>query len=77
MEVSPSDAATADYFLHILTATDSATVPVTAAIVETDGNHLTIASGPTKVTFRTDGLAGEILINGSHCALTTRVSSAP
>ncbi len=77
MEVSPSDASTADYFLHVLTTMDSTASPVTATITETDSNHVTISSGPTRITFRTDELAGEILINGVRRTLTTQVSSGP
>jgi len=76
IEVSPSNAATADYFLHVLTA-DAAAASAAAATLETDDYHVTVVAGSTRVTFRTDEVGGDILINGSRRAITNTVSSTP
>jgi hypothetical protein len=77
IEVSPSQAATTDYFLHVLTAADSGTTATTAAALKMEYDQIAVVLGTTRATFRTDKVRGDILINGSRHAFTDKASSAP
>ncbi len=57
IEISPSEPASVDYFLHILTATDADTASVEPATVKTEGQEIIVTVGETKIRFGKDVLA--------------------
>ena len=64
IEVSPSAPSLADYFLHVLTATQSTVSSVPQARVKVTDDDVTVTIGTTRVTFMKDRVAGEIEISG-------------
>ena len=74
IEVSPSTAATVDYFLHVLTATGSSTATVAAAALTMENHQVTVTAAPARISFTTDELGGDILINGSRRALANKMT---
>ncbi len=64
IEVSPSQPARVDYFLHVLTAADASTESVPEAKVRTSGEEIRVTVGPATVTFSKDALGGSIELPG-------------
>ena len=60
IEVSPSQPAAADYFLHVLTATDAGTQSVPRATARVGANEITVTVGDTRIGFATDRVGGWI-----------------
>ncbi|MFC1716914.1 heparinase II/III family protein [Candidatus Poribacteria bacterium] len=56
IEISPSEPASEDYFLHVLTATDADTASVEQATVQTEGQDIVVTVGETKVRLGKDVL---------------------
>ena len=74
IEVSPSTAATTDYFLHVLTATDAGAASVPAAAAQTNDREVVVTVGPMTITFRKDSVGGDTLISGTRRQLSDRVA---
>ena len=72
IEVSPSQPAAVDYFLHVLTATDADTGSVNRAQAQIDDGQITVNIGDTNITFLTAEVGGNISVNGGG-----RVGLAP
>ena len=58
VEISPSQPARVDYFLHVLTATDSATASVPQAAHSESDTAVTLTLGETRLVFLKDGVGG-------------------
>jgi hypothetical protein len=72
IEVSPSQQAAVDYFLHVLTTTDADTGRVDRAQAQVDDGQIAVRIGDTNVTFLKAEVGGHISANGSG-----RVGLAP
>ena len=66
MEVSPPEPEAVDYFLHVLTATDSEASSVPQATAQVTGTKVTVMIGGTTLTFTTKDLGGWIEISGTR-----------
>ena len=64
IEISPSEPASVDYFLNVLTATDANTASVKQATAQVKGEEITVTIGETAVTFKTSEVGGGIQISG-------------
>ncbi|TET37155.1 MAG: hypothetical protein E3J72_06875 [Planctomycetota bacterium] len=53
IEVSPPAPAATDYFLHVLTATDSSTASVTQATSQVTASDITVTIGTAEIVFKT------------------------
>ena len=62
--VSPATASTVDYFLHVLTATDTSIKSVTPATVQQSGDEVTATLGIITVTFTKSSVGGRIAFSG-------------
>ena len=60
IEISPSEPASVDYFLNVLTATDANTTSVEQATAQVKGEEITVTIGETAVTFKTSEVGGSI-----------------
>ncbi len=60
MEVSPSQPAALDFFLHILTTADGLTASVPRATMRSDTDTITVTVGTATVTFRKDTVGGTL-----------------
>jgi len=72
IEISPSQQAEIDYFLHVLTATDADTDRVSNARVDVDDGQITVNLGQTNIIFLKAEVGGQISVNGDR-----RVGLAP
>lgn len=77
IEISPSEAAVEDCFLHVLTATDSNTPSVATAAVQVDGAEAVVAVGSTTVRFRMDTVGGDILVSGRRRVFAGAIREMP
>jgi len=66
VEVSPPSPSAVDYFLHVLTAADSATASVPQASAEVTDTAVRATLGEIKLSFTTEEVGGSIEISGSH-----------
>ena len=66
VEVSPPVPAAVDYFLHVLTAADSATASVPQAESRVTDTEVAITIGKAKISFTKARVGGEIEISGSR-----------
>ncbi|UCG58055.1 MAG: heparinase II/III family protein [Phycisphaerales bacterium] len=64
IEISPSRPAIADYFLHVLTATESKTASVGEAIASVRADEIRVTVGKTQVVFATTKVGGWIELPG-------------
>jgi hypothetical protein len=65
IQISPPAAATVDYFLHVMTATDSSITSVTPATVTQSGDQVTVSFGalPT-ISFTKSRVGGAVSLSG-------------
>lgn len=77
IEVSPSQQAAADCFLHVLTAVDADVTSVEKATVRTEGQKVTITIGTTQITFTAAEVAGGIRISGRYADFADRILAEP
>ena len=71
IEVSPGHPARTDYFLHVLTATDSTVAAVPPAVATDRPDEVAVTVGQATVTFRKTALAGRIALAGRREQLPT------
>ena len=64
MEISPARASEVDYFLHVLTATDSSVEAVTTAQVHETDDEVRVQVGRMTVTFRKAKVGRDITVEG-------------
>ena len=64
MEVSPSKPAEADYFLHVLTATDATVETAQAATLEETEGQIRIHVGKTTIWYEKNNVGGSIEFAG-------------
>jgi hypothetical protein len=64
IEVSPAKAASIDYFLHVLTATDADVESVPQASAKVSADKIVMTLGNTTITFPTASVGGSISIRG-------------
>ncbi len=67
IEISPTQQRTADYFLHVLTATDAGTAAIEKATAAVQGQEVVVTIGTTRVTFTQAEPGGHITV-GEHDA---------
>ncbi|MHC4740750.1 MAG: heparinase II/III domain-containing protein [Planctomycetota bacterium] len=60
IEVSPSRASNVDYFLHVLSATDSGIASINPAQCDVDDTQVSVTIGEAELTFQKDGSAMSI-----------------
>jgi len=65
VEVSPSRPAAADYFLHVLTATDATVETVPPATLEETGGQVRVRVGKATMAFEKNNVGGSIEIAGT------------
>ena len=73
VEVSPSEPAATDYFLHVLTATDAGTTSVHEATAEAEGSQITVSVADTAIVFEADQVGGHIRVAGQEAELASRI----
>jgi hypothetical protein len=73
IEISPSEPASVDYFLHVLTATDANAASVEQATAEVKGHEVSVTIGKTAITFTTTEVGGHIEISGRHVEFADRI----
>ena len=64
MEVSPSQPAKEDYFLHVLTTTDYNRSTIEPAQVRVNGDDVIVTTNGATVTFKKNAVAGSVTVNG-------------
>ncbi|HIE28186.1 TPA: twin-arginine translocation signal domain-containing protein [Candidatus Poribacteria bacterium] len=77
IEISPSQPAVVDHFLHVLTATDANTASVENAVAQVKGKEDTVIIGSTKITFTTAEVGGGIEISGRHVQFADKIVFNP
>jgi hypothetical protein len=70
VEVSPSKPAVADYFLHVLTATDATVETVPAAALEETDDQVRIRVGKATISFEKNNVGGSVEIAGHRRAFS-------
>jgi len=73
IEISPSEQATLNHFLHVLTATDANTNSVEKAIVQADEQRISVTVGTTRIAFSTAEVAGNIAIPGYQAEFADKI----
>jgi hypothetical protein len=73
IEISPSEQATLNHFLHVLTATDANTNSVEKATVQADDQRISVTVGTTRIAFSTAEVAGSIAISGYQAELADKI----
>ena len=73
VEVSPPEPAAVDYFLHVLTATDSEVSSVPQAVAQVTGTEISVNIGGATLTFTTEGVGGWIEISGTRNAFARTI----
>ena len=73
IEISPPEPATVDYFLHVLTATDSAATTVHKAAFNITDQDVSVIVGPAEITFTTNQVGGSIIISENKDIFADRV----
>jgi len=66
IEISPSQPASVDYFLHVLTATDADTASIEPATAEIKDQKVSVTIGETNITFTMAEVGGHIAISGQN-----------
>jgi heparin/heparan-sulfate lyase len=77
IEVSPGRASAEDLFLHVLTASDAATVSVPAANFSREESRVRVTVGDAQLEFQTDMVGGTITLNGKRTVLADGVQMNP
>ena len=77
IEVSPSKPSATDYFLHVLTATDSSVSSVAQAKVQLSGGRVEVSLGRARITFQTASVGGQIEFGGKVAEFARRIDSQP
>jgi hypothetical protein len=75
--VSPPEQKTADYFLHVLTATDSSSASVDKATAEVTAREIRVSVGETTIAFNMAKVGGSITLFGRRRQFTDQVASEP
>jgi hypothetical protein len=73
VEVSPAKPSRADYFLHVLTATDATVDAVAQGAATVGKDKIALTVGSTKLTFLTGKVGGSILVGGKRTAFASAV----
>jgi len=73
VEVSPTKAAKEDFFLHVLTATESGVEKVADAKAVVSKGKVTVTVGKVKVTFLTGKVGGTVDVKGKKTAMAGKV----
>jgi len=73
IEISPGEARAADYFLHVLTATDAEVAEVDSAVATVTENQVRVTLGATTITFHAEKTGGSIEWAGHRTALAESV----
>ncbi|MBA2479687.1 MAG: heparinase II/III family protein [Planctomycetes bacterium] len=73
IEVSPSQPAAVDYFLHVLTATDASVPQVPRGSATVAGDRVTLTIGDATISFLTGSVGGSIDLGGKRTAFTSRI----
>jgi len=66
IEISPSQPASVDYFLHVLTATDTSTNSIKQTTARVEDQEVNVMIGKTKITFTMAEVGGRIEISGHN-----------
>lgn len=77
IEVSPSEQRSWDYFLHVLTATDSNTSFVDQAAANVTADGVEVSIGQTKIKFTTKQIGGTIDLSGHARSFADEVVCQP
>ena len=73
LEVSPPEPSLEDFFLHVLTATESTVSSVSQATASVTDDDVTVTLGTTRLTFIKNRVAGEIEISGRSFQLGGKI----
>lgn len=73
LEVSPPEPSLEDFFLHVLTATESTVSSVPQATASVTDDDVTVTLGTTRLTFIKNRVAGEIEISGRSFQLGEKI----
>ncbi|KPK34438.1 MAG: hypothetical protein AMJ65_18320 [Phycisphaerae bacterium SG8_4] len=77
IEISPSQQADVDHFLHVLTATDTDAGRVERAQSRIEDGRITVDIGSTNITFLAAEVGGRISVNGNRNELARTVARNP
>ena len=66
VEISPSQPASVDYFLHVLTATDAEIASIEPATAEIKDQEVSVTIGEANITFTMAEAGGYIRISGQN-----------
>jgi hypothetical protein len=77
IEISPSEQKTSDYFLHVLTATDSNTASVDKAVTNVAALEVRVSVGKATIKFTTTAVGGGIELFGYQKRFVNKVVSEP
>ncbi len=69
VQVSPTTPSTVDYFLHVLTATDSTVDEAPGATAQIEGDEIVVSMGASQIRFAKDEVGGSIAPDGDERAL--------
>ena len=75
IEISPSQSKVVDYFLHVLTATDSQTTSVEKAVAWVKDREINVTIGKTVISFAKDEVGGRIEIAGGQIEFANKIVS--
>jgi len=73
IEISPSEQATLNHFLHVLTATDANTSSVEKATVQADDQRIIVTVGTARIAFSTADVAGSIAAPGYQTEFADKI----
>jgi len=73
VEVSPSQPAQVDYFLHVLTATDAGTEAVEKAVAQVGDQEIIVTVGEVEITFTLAEVGGSIEKAGGRTPLADQI----
>jgi hypothetical protein len=76
ISVSPATAAATDYFLHVLTATDTVTKSVSPGVAQSSLSEITVTVDTFSIAFTTAAVGGHITIRGQDRPLTDTIVSS-
>jgi hypothetical protein len=76
VEISPSEAAKEDFFLHVLTTAEADAASAPKAIVEGSKGKVRVTIGKNRVTFLTDKVGGVVEIKGRKTRLGNKIVPA-
>ncbi|MHC4694440.1 MAG: heparinase II/III domain-containing protein, partial [Planctomycetota bacterium] len=77
IEIFPAGQRKVDYFLHVLTATDTSVTAVETAIAEVKKQEVTVTIGQTRITFEKAKVRGHIELSGQSTKLTNTIVFEP